>query len=144
MKITREADYALRILYLLASEPKRTIGAAEISELTMVTIRFTLKIMRKLTSAGFVQSFKGSYGGYRLSRPANEITVLQAIESIDGPLAFNRCVGSGDCEITANSADCFYHLLFCSVNKQISKALGGITISDAVDSNVEKIKELKF
>ena len=66
MRITQESDYALRILTALA-ERDEVVDANSLAEETSVTLRFTLKILNKLTKNGFVSSFKGAKGGYKLN-----------------------------------------------------------------------------
>ena len=63
MHITLEADYAIRIVQVLAQNQRR-LDAKTISEMTGVTLRFSLKILRKLVAAGIIKSFKGTQGGY--------------------------------------------------------------------------------
>ena len=69
MYITLEADYAVRILLYLYEQGKRC-DAKTISEDTEVTLRFALKILRKLAAVGLVRSFKGFKGGYEVACPA--------------------------------------------------------------------------
>ena len=63
MHITLETDYAVRIVYFLAQSGER-VDAGRIAEETGVTLRFSLKILRKLVSGGVVMSYKGAKGGY--------------------------------------------------------------------------------
>ena len=75
-------------------------------------LRFTLKIMRKLVSAGIVCSFKGAHGGYILARPAGEITLRQVIEAVEGPYRFSRCLDSEyDCNCPSTEP-CPFHSVF--------------------------------
>ena len=66
MHITLESDYAVRIVYCLAQNGGR-MEAAAIAEQTGVTLRFSLKILRKLVAGGLVKSYKGAGGGYELA-----------------------------------------------------------------------------
>jgi Rrf2 family protein len=91
MHITLEADYAVRIVHALAQSGKR-LDAKTISEMTGVTLRFSLKILRKLVAAGIVKSFKGTQGGYEIGKPAEEIALGEVIETIEGRYTLNRCV----------------------------------------------------
>ena len=95
MRITQESDYALRILTALA-EHDSVIDANSLSEETSVTIRFTLKILNKLVKHGFVSSFKGVRGGYKLKKSTEEITLRSVIELIDGPIVIVRCLESSE------------------------------------------------
>ncbi len=96
MRITQEADNAIRIIYCLAKHQRKQ-GAKEISENTSVTLRFTLKILRKLIGAGFVMSFKGMKGGYILKKAPVDISVGEVVEAIDGPISIVKCL-NGSCE----------------------------------------------
>lgn len=90
MCLTLESDYAVRIIGCLTAENKR-IDAKNISERTGVSLRFSLKILRKLVSAGLVRSYKGMQGGYELAKSPSEITMLNVIESVEGDYYLNRC-----------------------------------------------------
>ena len=84
MKITREADYAVRVVYTIMQQGGK-ISAREISENSGVTQRFALKILHKLTAAGIVQSYKGVNGGFALAEAGGHLHG-EIIECIDGPL----------------------------------------------------------
>ena len=82
MHIGRETDYALRIiLYLVAQGPGAKVSAGRIAERMSVPERFNLKILRKLSMKGIVQSSRGIYGGFSLCRSPEELTLLEAIEA---------------------------------------------------------------
>ena len=91
MYFTLETDYAIRIVDTLARSQKR-LDAKTISEMTGVTLRFSLKILRKLVAAGIIKSFKGTQGGYEIGRPLEEITLGEVIETIEGKFTLSRCV----------------------------------------------------
>lgn len=91
MHITLESDYAVRIVHCLAVENRR-MDAGSIAEYTGVTLRFSLKILRKLVGGGIIRSFKGAHGGYELARPAEQITLGQVIETVEGPFVISRCL----------------------------------------------------
>ena len=91
MHITLESDYAVRIIYCLAQNPLR-MDAKKISDETGVTLRFSLKILRKLVSGGLVQSYKGTKGGYELAKPPKDISLADVIQTVEGKFALSRCV----------------------------------------------------
>ncbi len=92
MEITRQADYAVRTILDLALLPdgERT-SCEEIAQRQSIPVPFLTKICARLAAEGLVQSQRGVNGGIWLARPAHEITLLQVIEAIDGPVTFNRC-----------------------------------------------------
>ena len=97
MHITLEADYGIRMMVYMARVGKRA-DAKTISDNADVTLRFALKILRKFAGNGIVKSFKGMQGGYELARPANQITLKEIVETVEGTYYFSRCLnpdGSG-------------------------------------------------
>lgn len=88
MKLTRASAYALKALAYLArqktSEPIPSHVMAE--EARDIPKLFLLKCLLRATSAGILHSVKGPNGGYVLARAPREISVLQIIEGVDGPL----------------------------------------------------------
>ena len=93
MRITHEADYAIRIMYCLA-ERNQTISAKQISDDSGVPSRFALKILRRLTQAGLTEAFTGVSGGYQLARVADQISLGETIVVIAGPIEINHCLSS--------------------------------------------------
>ena len=107
MFITLESDYAVRIIATLAAANKK-VDAKTISEMAVVTLRFSLKILRKLVASGLVKSYKGTLGGYMLAKKPEEITLKDVIEAIEGTYNFNRCLGDEyDCSRGMSGICCF-------------------------------------
>lgn len=130
MKITREADYALRIVAMLA-ENGRQIGAKEISDTNNVPYRFTLKILRKISAAGYLKSHRGANGGYELNKPAGEITLKNIIEVIDGDIIINRCNADEPC---TNNSECRIKSHMTRIQRIIADELDKITFADLTES----------
>ena len=119
MRITQEADYAVRIVDCLARSGGR-LDARTLSETTGVTLRFTLKILRKLLINGIVISFKGVQGGYELAKKPADINMRQVIEAVDGPIAISRCLSDElSCSFSERECRCYYHGVFAEVSKSI-------------------------
>lgn len=95
MYITLEADYAVRIVDCLARNATR-MDAKTLSAHTGVTLRFSLKILRKLVAEGLIRSYKGTQGGYELALPPEQISLGRVIETVEGPITISRCVGQGE------------------------------------------------
>ena len=126
MHINLESDYAVRLVYHMVRLGVRC-DARTVAEATGVSLRFTLKIMGKLVTAGVVHSFKGAHGGYELARPAGEITLRQVIEAVEGPYRFSRCVDGGyDCAHTSLGA-CPFHAVFDDVTRTVVAKLDTMT-----------------
>lgn len=131
MRITLEADYAVRIIECLAAGEGR-LDAKEISDKTGVTLRFTLKILRKLVIAKLVRSYKGVRGGYELNRPPAQINLKDAIEAVDGPILINRCVGMDNpCSRTEETHFCYFHSVFAEISEMVQNRLASVTFEIA-------------
>lgn len=135
MRITLESDYALRIVTALAQHEER-MDAKSLAEETSVTPRFALKILHKLVGGEIVRSYKGTKGGYTLSRDAKEITLKEIIELIDGPIIIARCVESGEaCALNHDKSACAYHHIFDTLSIDVARKLNAITIDDVINKN---------
>ena len=127
--MTLEVDYAVRIVSEMAataaSENNR-LDAGALSELTGVTLRFTLKIMRKLVAAGVAKSFKGVNGGYILAKPAGEISVGEVIEAVDGRFELARCSGRDDCSHPNGQGICRFKSEFDRISEMVRREMRDI------------------
>ena len=140
MKITQEADYALRMMCLLAKESavgNGTVGAATLAEGVAVPTRFGLKILRKLSEVGLVKTSRGATGGYSLNVDPTTLTVRRVIEAIDGPIEINRCLsGTHVCLNNPNKDCCRLHHVFEELNRQLTERLDRITVAMVVDNSL--------
>ena len=130
MHITLESDYAVRIVQCLARNGTR-LDARRIAEETGVTLRFSLKILRKLVTGGLVCSFKGTKGGYELARPPREITLCDVIETVEGPYALSRCVGEPDyrCNRNPDGSCCKFRRVYAEISDMVRRRLGQVTFA---------------
>ena len=88
MRITQATAYALAALLQLSDDATLPpVPCSELSRLGSMPERFLLQIMRHLVTAGLAKSTRGVDGGYRLSKPLSQISLLDVAEAIDGPLA---------------------------------------------------------
>jgi Rrf2 family protein len=134
MKLTRAASYALQAVAYMANHKKGKGGDApiashKIAEERKVPERFLLKVLKPLVSAQILLSIKGPNGGYRLARPASDITMLEVIEAVDGPIR-------GHAPLNPREKDHSLHRRLdevCSqIADQIRKQLSRVRISDLI------------
>ena len=96
MRITRTADYGVRVMTQLAGAPDGSrLTVAELAGGSQASAAFTGKILQRLAAANLVVSHRGYDGGFELARPATSITVLDVVQALDGTLCLNDCVPGG-------------------------------------------------
>jgi Rrf2 family protein len=88
VRVSAKTDYAIRAaLELAAAEDDKPVKGERIATAQAIPLRFLENILMQLRHAGLVESRRGAEGGYRLARPAAEVTLADVIRAIDGPLA---------------------------------------------------------
>src|SRR5512139_4256605 len=99
MQITRQADYAVRaVLHLAKIGNSERAATSTVAEEQRIPPSFLAKIISQLSIAGLLHTSRGARGGVTLARSPKEITLLDVIEAIDGPIMLNECVSEdGDC-----------------------------------------------
>jgi Rrf2 family protein len=106
MRITRTADYGVRVMSRLAGAPLGSrMTVAELAHESQSTVAFTGKILQRLVGARLVVSHRGFEGGFELARSADKITLLDIVQALDGKLCLNDCMPDGaGCERASNCA----------------------------------------
>lgn len=131
MQITRQADYALRaMLYLTRLGDGKKAATSLIADEKRIPPSFLAKIISQLSIAGLIHTYRGAHGGVSLARPAEEITVLEVVEAIDGPIALNDCTHDpADCPF---GEDCPLRVLWCSAQGDLINRLRKTTFAQFV------------
>jgi Rrf2 family iron-sulfur cluster assembly transcriptional regulator len=110
----------------------RPITLADISDRQGISLSYLEQLFANLRRQGLVSSSRGPGGGYRLSRPADEVTVLDVITAVDEKVDATKCEGKGNC---ANGGKCLSHEIWQSLSDQIRLFLGGITLGEVVKNH---------
>ena len=93
MQITRQADYAVRaVRYLAEMAPGKRAATSLVASEQKIPPSFLAKIISQLSIAGLLHTSRGAKGGVSLAKPPEEITLLDVVETIDGPILLNECV----------------------------------------------------
>ncbi len=94
MQITRQADYAIRaVRYLAKQGPNQRAATSTVAQEMKIPPSFLAKIISQLSIAGLLHTSRGARGGVTLARDAKDISLLDVVEAIDGPILLNECVG---------------------------------------------------
>ncbi|MBL4646470.1 MAG: iron-responsive transcriptional regulator RirA [Rhizobiales bacterium] len=134
MRLTRQTNYAIRMLMYCAANDGRLSRVAAIAEAYTVSDLFLFKILHPLVEAGIMQTVRGRNGGVRLGKAANEITILDIVQITEDNFAMAECFEDDDstCPLIGS----------CALNGALREALnaffavlGSYTIADLVQPN---------
>ena len=134
MQITRQADYAVRaVLHLSKLGSTQRAATSTIAEEQRIPPSFLAKIISQLSIAGLLHTSRGARGGVTLAREPQEITLLEVIEAIDGPIQLNDCVGeSGICTF---DKDCPLRPVWCDAQEELVNRLRGTNFEQLMAQN---------
>jgi len=128
MQITRQADYAVRaVLFLSGLENGQRAPTSEIARKQHIPPSFLAKIVSQLSVAGVVQTSRGARGGVSLARAADDISLLEVVEAIDGPIMLNECVFDANACVFGD--DCPVQDVWCNAQETLVKTLRGTTFA---------------
>lgn len=133
MQITRQADYAVRaVLYLATLGESGRAPTGQIARKQRVPPSFLAKIVSQLSVAGVLHTSRGARGGVSLARPPQDISLLEVIEVIDGPISLNECVI--DPNVCPYRDDCPVHQIWCDAQAFLVKQLATTTFGSLLKS----------
>jgi Rrf2 family protein len=104
MRVSAKVDYALRALAELAASPAATVKAERLANAQEIPLKFLENILLELRRAEIVASQRGTEGGYRLAKPAAEISLADVIRAVEGPIATVRGARPEDAVYTGAAA----------------------------------------
>ena len=128
-RLNRLTDYAVVVMTQMTREPLEVHTAPQIASDTGIPLPTVAKLLNCLARDALVVSHRGAAGGYTLSRSAEEITIAEIIQALEGPIALTACVeGSGShCEVETL---CPMRGNWERVNQAIRGALDGVTLAE--------------
>ena len=136
MYISAKVDYAVRALCTVADADGRPVTAESLALAQGLPAKFLESILNDMRRAGLLLSQRGAEGGYRLSRPAEGITVADVIRPLDGPLAEVRGLRP-EAAVYEGSAE---HLqsVWVAVRASLREVLEQVTIADIVSGDLPR------
>jgi Rrf2 family protein len=142
-KLSKKADYGLIAMKHLATHrQEHACSANEIAEEYGISATLMAKVLQKLAKYGLVAAKHGSTGGYQLSRKPEQISALEVLTAIDGPVLITSCVTShGNCDATER---CSVKEPLQRVNESILEVLNTVSIAHLSEDKQEPaLVELK-
>ncbi len=142
MRISAKADYAVRAaVELAAADDEKPVKAERIATAQAIPLNFLENILGELRHAGIVRSHRGAEGGFRLAKPAAEITVADVLRAVEGPLASVR--GGPPEEANYGGAADSLPRVWIAVRVNLRRVVEQVTIADIASgklpATVEKL-----
>lgn len=131
LQISQSSDYAIQgLIYLASRQGDEPIAVDEVARARGVPKHYLSKIFQLLMRHGLVSSYRGTGGGYILSRPAEEITLRQVLEAVEGPLVVSQCVVPVGCQRCEHAESCSVKDFWHGIRTILLEMLEGATIGD--------------
>jgi len=131
VEITRRTDYGIRLLLQLARSDEGPVPVRRLAEIQGVPYAFARAVQRDLHAAGLITTVRGAQGGAFLSRPAKEITLLDAVKATQGAPSISVC--SHDPAWCARSGSCAVHGVWRGADAMLRDYLGRKTLAGLLD-----------
>ena len=130
IKLSKMTDYAVVCLGMLARRPGSSMSATELSKETGLALYTVQKLLKLLVSnSDFIRANLGALGGYMLNRNSSEISVVEIIEALDGPITLTSCVDKSESFCEASDI-CFLGGKWNKINEIIRKSLNDISLKE--------------
>jgi Rrf2 family transcriptional regulator, iron-sulfur cluster assembly transcription factor len=129
MIYTKTGEYAIRAILNLARQPKdKLIMSSEIAKDEEIPTHYLAKILQKLARYGYVDSFKGRGGGFKINEKAEKSSILEIVEKVEGPVIDNSCVtGLKQC---SEEYPCPLHDEWAKIREQIYTLISSKSVKE--------------
>ncbi|HET6380008.1 MAG TPA: Rrf2 family transcriptional regulator [candidate division Zixibacteria bacterium] len=131
MKLSTRAEYGIRVLVALArAEGEGPVSLASVARRERLPHAYIEQLVADLRRASLVTATRGKAGGYALARPASEISLVDAVRALDGPLLEMPCAGPDNLEVCARPQDCSVHDVFVRMHDSLEVSLAGTSLAE--------------
>ena len=140
LKISRMADYAILLVCKMSNDENKVYSSQELSIITSLKITTISKILTKLTKANVTDSIRGVSGGYKLTMQAEDISVGNIIDIIDGKVALTICVEEGENHNCNLVSLCPSQSNWQIINNTVREALNSVSIAEMANPFVSNFQ----
>jgi len=129
MKLSSRTDYALRALFTLVEAGEtELVSTRKLAERNDIPKKFLEQILTEMKNKGWIEAVTGKQGGYRLAKPAREITMGEVIRHFDGILAPIACVSSTGYKPCSQERVCRFRRLFLDIRNYVAREMENATL----------------
>lgn len=130
MKLSTRGKYGLYAMYYLAEHKDDGPQSLQSIANTGVPKQYLEQLLGNLRRVGLVNSVRGAQGGYQIAKPPREISILDVIDAMEGPLALSECMTEeGHC---ARACQCPVRRVWQQLTDSINRELAGVTLGDMI------------
>ncbi len=139
MIYTKTGEYAIRAILFLARQPKGTlIMSSEIAEKEEIPSHYLAKILQRMAKYGYVDSYKGRGGGFKITKLANQSSILQIVERVEGPVINLKCVtGLKEC---SDEFPCPLHEEWSELRDRIYNLISSRSVQEVAEKYAETLR----
>lgn len=132
MDLSRKTDYALRMLATLVSGSDGVVSVRTAAREGGVPYSFARSIQHDLAVAGIVENTRGATGGMRLAMDPREVTLLQLVEAVQGPVVISSCRVADGSGVCPNCASCHFTAVWCNAERMLRAYFSQVTLYQLV------------
>ena len=142
MIYTKTGEYAIRAILFLARQSKDSlIMSSEIAKSEDIPAHYLAKILQRMAKYGYVDSFKGRGGGFKITELAKKSSILEIVERVEGPVINLKCVtGLKEC---SEEAPCPLHEEWAELRNKIYNLISSRSVQDVDEKYIETLKKVK-
>ncbi len=131
MRISTKGRYGLRTLMDIAlHQAKGPVTLNDIADRQKISVKYLWQVINPLKTSGLLSVTRGAKGGYVLARRPEEITMLEVVTNLEGPMSIVECITNEESCDRLNT--CIARTVWMEVNHAVEKALGGITLAEVL------------
>jgi Rrf2 family protein len=131
MRISTKGRYGLRTLMDVAlHQAKGPVTLNDIAQRQCISVKYLWQVINPLKTSGLLSVTRGAKGGYVLARRPEDITMLEVVTDLEGPMSVVECLAKEDACSRINS--CVSRTVWMEVNRAVEKALGAITLAEVL------------
>ena len=139
MRLSAKGRYAVMAMADLARHGgERAVCLADIAERQEISLAYLEQLFARLRRSGLVTSVRGPGGGYRLARPAEDISVGSVVAAVDEPLHATRCDAESGVGCLSKGDRCATHHLWQALGDEIEQFLEGVTLADVIARRIPR------
>src|SRR3989338_4268655 len=140
LNLSRRTDYGFYLLTLLAEQEDKALSLKQVATAHTMSFLYLQEIAQILRRAGFVTARRGPNGGYRLDQPARDISALDVIEALEGPLYEETCMATDSGYTCTRAGKCPSRRGLAAVTERVLNVLATTSIADLVKASGVRVK----